>query len=124
MHWQLQMDHNRQVHILPRNNPAPGHSSHAPAPGHHGEQHHGQEPGHHHPAHPAQAEQAVNMAQQQPGAVKVKTADIYDIYYTYSISIIYCQGSLYEMSVGGHAHSHAHLQHPGPGPGNVSQNSS
>ena len=82
------MDHNRQVHILPRNNPAPGHSSHAPAPGHHGEQHHGQEPGHHHPAHPAQAELAVNMAQQQPGAVKVKPLDImfciYNIYYTYS----------------------------------------
>jgi len=48
-HWQLQMDHNRQVHILPRNSPPP----------HLGDQNHHQQPlpgqEHHH-------DQAVNMA--------------------------------------------------------------
>ena len=48
-HWQLQMDHNRQVHILPRNTPPP----------HLGDQNHHQQPlpgqEHHH-------DQAVNMA--------------------------------------------------------------
>ena len=61
-HWQLQMDHNRQVHILPRNNAAPGGSSlHADPPHHHQQQPLASSEHHH--------DQAVNMA---AGSVKVR----------------------------------------------------
>ena len=61
-HWQLQMDHNRQVHILPRNNAAPGGGSLHGDPGHLQQQPLAT-PEHHH-------DQAVNMA---AGSVKVRS---------------------------------------------------
>ena len=60
-HWQLQMDHNRQVHILPRNNTAPGGVPLHGDPGHLQQQPLAT-PEHHH-------DQAVNMA---AGSVKVR----------------------------------------------------
>ena len=99
-HWQLQMDHNRQVHILPRNSPPP----------HLGDQNHHQQPlpgqEHHH-------DQAVNMA--------APVAKVSFFYQRINKILVFCQfqGSLYDMTGSGHPH----LQHP-PNVQTLSQNSS
>ena len=95
--WQLQMDHNRQVHIMPRNNAATGGSSLHTDPPHHHQQQPLASSEHHH-------DQAVNMA---AGSVKVSSdSELRVDHFSFSL-----QGSRYDMSV--HGGVQQHIQHPG-----------